>query len=478
MRARRWSVATRVAWWFVLTNTLVFLGLSGLSRFLILREMAQEGEDPAEYQFEGAADLFERLGRNSTDFTRLMKAFGTHDLTPPIGLRIASRTSGATISEFFHPELPARLIPTDMRKGVTRLEDDLRWYVDDLDDEHVMGLLLPGYEDSLAASTELDPFAQMEFVQRYQESLVWFAALAAAASALVGAFLGRRISRSLQSVAADIRAAREHHDDSPTPSPGAPDEVLEVTEALHETLAQIHDTQRRSRLLVAGLTHELSAPVQNLISEGEISLLRKASADESREVVASMLEEARALGRVMGNLMALVSQPEADFDERESFDVADELELRLGEERRRADGLGITFAFRRSGATTIVGDRESIVLAIRNVVDNAIKWSPPDGRIELRVDGQADAVEFQVDDQGPGVAEQDRKVIFDAFHQATRQGNARAGYGMGLALAKTAVEAHDGTIRVESSPSGGARFRIRLPQAGGRVTPRPDQPPS
>ena len=117
------------------------------------------------------------------------------------------------------------------------------------------------------------------------------------------------------------------------------------------------------------------------------------------------------------------------------------------------------------GLPPVVADRERVLQVFSNLGGNALKFTPENGRVEIRASGRDAAVEFAVRDTGPGIASEDLPHIFDRFWQA--QKTARAGAGLGLAIAKGVIEAHGGAIQVESESGRGSRFTFTLPIAGG-----------
>jgi len=117
------------------------------------------------------------------------------------------------------------------------------------------------------------------------------------------------------------------------------------------------------------------------------------------------------------------------------------------------------------GLPPVVADRERVLQVFTNLGGNALKFTPENGRVEIRASGRGAAVEFAVRDTGPGIASEDLPHIFDRFWQA--QKTARAGAGLGLAIAKGVIEAHGGAIQVESESGRGSRFTFTLPVAGG-----------
>lgn len=119
---------------------------------------------------------------------------------------------------------------------------------------------------------------------------------------------------------------------------------------------------------------------------------------------------------------------------------------------------------------TVSGSPEKLQRVLFNLIDNAVRHTPDGGAVVVRARAAAGGVEVQVDDTGPGVPEGDRERVFVRFHRGGAEGAARTGdgAGLGLAIARSIVEQHDGRISVEDGPSGGARFRVLLPAGGDR----------
>jgi signal transduction histidine kinase len=120
---------------------------------------------------------------------------------------------------------------------------------------------------------------------------------------------------------------------------------------------------------------------------------------------------------------------------------------------------------------SVRGDRETLVLAMRNLLANAIDWSPAGGEVDLRLALAEERFAIEVDDQGPGVPLQERERIFQPFERGSQRPKGRIGYGLGLALVRTVARLHQGSVHVSSSPAQGARFRMEVPQSA----PRPGE---
>src|SRR5262249_13024327 len=128
-----------------------------------------------------------------------------------------------------------------------------------------------------------------------------------------------------------------------------------------------------------------------------------------------------------------------------------------------AVGRGIRLEASAGGSLArVLADRERIAQVFSNLIGNALKFTPPGGRVALRVWRSSSVVSFAVEDTGPGITAGDRARVFDRFWQAKKSG---AGTGLGLSIAKAIVEGHHGTIGVDSAPGRGSRFEFSLPIA-------------
>jgi signal transduction histidine kinase len=285
-------------------------------------------------------------------------------------------------------------------------------------------------------------------------------------SSLGGWLLSRRVARTLAEAAERARLIDARGLGSPITANEAPREVLALADAFRASLDALQQQYARNLLLTAGMAHELRSPLQNLMGEVSVALLRDREPVEYRRVLESQLEELRDLSRVVDNLITLTALRQSGRLARtERFQLGDEVELRLAKESAAAAKAGQVLEIEREGDLEVEGDREALVLAVRNLVDNALRHARERGRVEVLLHGDGPAVEVTVDDDGEGVPPAAREGIFEEFRRAPAQAQRRGGYGLGLALARAAAEAHGGTVDLGDSPLGGARFRLTLPRA-------------
>jgi two-component system sensor histidine kinase MprB len=226
------------------------------------------------------------------------------------------------------------------------------------------------------------------------------------------------------------------------------DELARLAGTFNRTLDALERSVDSQRNLVADASHELRTPIATL--RANLQLLRdedrlsEADRDALREDMISELDELTGL---VGDVVELARgrQPSGDLGEIRVDLVAADLVDRAA---RRASGL--TF-----NATLVRGEGDRIGRAITNLLDNARKWSPPDGVVDVELRGGTLAVR----DHGPGFHEEDLPYVFDRFHRA-KDARGKPGSGLGLAIVRQAAEAHGGFAEARNAEGGGAVLRV------------------
>jgi two-component system, OmpR family, heavy metal sensor histidine kinase CusS len=306
-----------------------------------------------------------------------------------------------------------------------------------------------------------------QVLQRYRLFASLLGLAAVGLGLLLGEIFSRRISRQLRNISEAVRKVRSSAEDLQVPLRDAPEEIRAVLQAFGEMLQSIRAENENSRLMIAGLAHELGSPVQNMLGETEVLLQNEIELSESRRVIEVYQDELHHLADAVHNLVTLCSSKHNDPDPTavERFDLGREAGFRLLREQAAAGKRQVTLNIATLGELELNGDKEAILRALRNVVSNAVSWSPVGATVEVMLDGShSEFIQIVVDDAGPGVPVEQRARIFDMLYRGSGAKGRRIGYGLGLALAHTAISSHQGTIQVASSPAGGARFDIRLPR--------------
>ncbi|TMK40396.1 MAG: HAMP domain-containing histidine kinase [Actinobacteria bacterium] len=254
-----------------------------------------------------------------------------------------------------------------------------------------------------------------------------------------------------------------------------PAELVRLAASFNRTLDALEQSVAAQRHLVADASHELRTPIAALRSNIQIFLdshrLPPAERQPLQEGIIAELDE---ITRLVSDVVELARSAEPSA-ELETFALDEVVAHAVERTRRRAPELGFDVALEPA---LLRADPERIARAVTNVLDNARKWSPPGGAIEVRL---ADGV-LSVRDHGPGFDEQDLPHVFDRFYRAPAA-RRLPGSGLGLAIVRQAAEAAGGSADAENAPGGGARVRVSFGpttrpagQAPGAGRPAPAPP--
>jgi two-component system sensor histidine kinase MprB len=257
----------------------------------------------------------------------------------------------------------------------------------------------------------------------------------------------RRLTEATEEVTATRDLSRRMADEGT-------DELGRLAGSFNTMLAALEDSARSQRRFVADASHELRTPLTSLRTNIEV-LARADSmpADEREQLLTDVAEQLAEMSELVAELVAL-DKAQDDPGAREGV----RLDLLAAEavDRARRNRSGVTFTTHLE-ESVVNGMPGSIERALDNLLDNAAKWSPPGGEVEVSVgDG-----EFVVRDHGSGIDEEDLPFVFDRFYRAP-SARGLAGSGLGLAIVRQVAESHGGDVTAERANGGGTLVRLRL----------------
>jgi heavy metal sensor kinase len=244
------------------------------------------------------------------------------------------------------------------------------------------------------------------------------------------------------------------------------DDLGHAARVFNGLLQRLEDSFIQLKRFTSDASHELRTPLASMRSIGEVSLQKSHSNEEYREVIGSMLEEVRRLTQLVDSLLVISRADSGQISLRlSSFSCMDLIQEVIGVVGILAEDKHQTIRTIGNSGIWIRADRGILRQAILNLVDNAIKYSPCDTVIVIAIQKLAEELaEVSIVDQGPGIPLDEQHRIFDRFYRMD-QGRSReqGGAGLGLSIAKWAVEVHFGSIGVRQSEAGGSCFFVRLP---------------
>jgi heavy metal sensor kinase len=279
-----------------------------------------------------------------------------------------------------------------------------------------------------------------------------------------GYVLARRALAPVDRMVERARSINAEQLNARLPVDNPDDELGRLATVFNDTFARLESSFARMRHFTADASHELRTPLTAIRSVGEVGLRGRRDEGAYREIIGSMLEEVDRLALMVDRLLMLSRADSGDA--KLSIDVVDlgalaeevseQLSV-LAEEKRQS------ISVRCDPVSHWSGDRVVLRQALLNLVDNAIKYSPEGGAIEIHVAAAADGATIDVADTGPGIPDELQSHIFDRFYRVDKaRSRGNGGTGLGLAIAKWAVEVNGGRLTIESSNGSGSRFRISL----------------
>ncbi|PFG49131.1 two-component system sensor histidine kinase MprB [Amycolatopsis sulphurea] len=243
------------------------------------------------------------------------------------------------------------------------------------------------------------------------------------------------------------------------------DELARLTHSFNTMLGTVADSQERQRRLVADAGHELRTPLTSLRTNLELLLSAdrpgapSLPAEDRAEIETDIRGQLDELTQLIGDLVELARQDEPR-EQNERVELVEVVERALDRARRRAGEIEFDVTLQ---PWVLTGDNSALERAVLNLLDNAVKFSPPGSRVRvvLRPLGDGTAV-VEVADAGPGIAEEDLPKVFDRFYRSA-EARTLPGSGLGLAIVQNAAERHGGAVYANRAPEGGALLTIRLP---------------
>ncbi len=412
------------------------------ARYLVLRDRAY-GQLLKERAARAAADL-ERLGvllrspAEEKSYREAVAALATYEQLVDKERALLSR--GETARALRLSEGPARSAAERLDQALSQLTE--------------------------ATSAEV---AQAQTAVRALESRTWttiLVTLSVSLLAAVGAtgFLAFRLTRSVRRLSSATERVADGSFEEPLPVETR-DEIGDLTRSFNRMALELREVEQLKQQFFSQISHELRNPLTAIRASAQLVLLRARdvldarqrqwvqSIDDSVDRLLSLVTRILELNRLRAGVFPLVRQP-IDLDKvvARALDVlgpqAEQQGLRL-EQTTAGDGV------------VIAADEEALTQLLLNLVGNAIKFTPKGGSVHVAVIDAAADVELTVRDSGPGIPAADLNRIFEPYQQA-HQG--RHGSGLGLAIVKGLVEAHGGSISVDSEEGKGTCFIVRLPK--------------
>ena len=246
--------------------------------------------------------------------------------------------------------------------------------------------------------------------------------------------------------------------------PNSKDEIQRLAETFNSMLSRIDNYFFAQQQFIQDISHEIKTPLTIIRGGVEVGLKKIRSPEKYETILENTLEEINKITQVIENLLTL-----AKFDNREislqikKFHLNDLMKDVLSEITILAEAKNLQIEFTENALIDIEADESQIKSLLLNLLDNAVKYTPAQGKIVVTLNKKDSLASIAIQDSGIGIAEKDLPHIFDRFYRADPSRHSEKGFGLGLSMVKSITETNKGVISVESQINKGTTFSILLP---------------
>jgi heavy metal sensor kinase len=282
---------------------------------------------------------------------------------------------------------------------------------------------------------------------------------------VVGWFMARRALVGVETVTRTARRISEGSLEKRVPVKKRADEIDQLALTFNRMLDRIEKLVTGIKEMSDNIAHDLKSPITRIRGIAEVSMTSDSSLQEYESMAAGTIEECDRLLDLI-NTMLIISRTEAGVNQRDyqKLDIIRLVTDACDIFQAPAEEKGLAMECDCPGPISINGDIRLIQRMVANLLDNAIKYTPAEGKISVTVLSDGDhTVEIVVKDSGPGISGQDLGHIFERFYRCDPS-RSQAGTGLGLSFARAVARAHNGAITVVSTLGEGSTFTVRLPK--------------
>src|SRR5215216_3361336 len=279
-----------------------------------------------------------------------------------------------------------------------------------------------------------------------------------------GYFLMRRALKPVDEITKSAERITSRNLSERLPVAQTGDELERLSVSLNQMIARLEKAFQQSNRFAADASHELRTPLSILRGELETLARKPDTPSDIRETIGSALEETERLTKITENLLAL-SRLDAETQlEQTRVDLGELVTTTTDQMKLLAEDKKISLRCNTSMHTEVKGSRARLKQLVVNLVDNAIKYTPEGGEVQVTVTKNDDQAILEVTDTGVGIPAESLPQIFERFYRADRaRTRTLGGTGLGLSIVKSICKAHGGNVKAESIDGRGSRFRVELP---------------
>ncbi len=283
-----------------------------------------------------------------------------------------------------------------------------------------------------------------------------------------GWFMAGMILHPVSQITALANKISAEHLDQRIPEREVPDEFGDLISTINRMFARLQKSFAETREFSLSVAHELKTPLTILKGESELALTHPLTQDEIRDLAAMYLDETVRLSHIVDDLLTLAKADSAQIAiDRKPVDLPALVNDIVDDAQILSTDKSLSVELRANEPATIMGDEPRLRQLFRILVSNAVQYTDPGGAITISSMTRNGVARVAIADTGIGIAPDHQAKIFDRFYRVEEaRSRAKGGSGLGLAIAKWIVDAHKGTIAVESSPGNGSVFTVSMPLSG------------
>jgi heavy metal sensor kinase len=457
-RGRRLSIGAR---WALRYSSATFFLIGLLAAYLYGQISKQILSGAREELVRQTAAVSETIARNSDDFRVIAEFVETAIAGANPDLRLAIELLDRNGNVVLRRDILAPLAPPPAESHRSSSQERFFYEVASEDGYPYFGLVEANGRGFTHVAVHSAPY--LASVAQVRNQFLLTAPICLALTGMLGWWLARRSLQPISVMTDTARRISATTTDESIPLRGSGDELDLLAETLNGMLNRIREGMDRMRKFAAEAAHELRTPLSIIRSRLEVTLANEESEPVDQRILRETLKDIDQLGSEVDSMLRFArSEAGITPGESEAVDLDALIRPLIDFFSPPATEQGIALSYTSSGAVCVNGDATWLHQLVANLVDNAIKYTGPDGKVGVNLYQRGSQVEVAVQDTGPGIDPAELDRIFERFGRGRRQSGSK-GTGLGLALSKRIAEAHGGTIVVESEPGEGSTFTVRLP---------------
>jgi len=450
---RGWSLATRLTVWYTATSFCLVAGATWIQYRTLARDLAAEDDQLLLETLAAARNGLLPAGARAS----------------PLGPIVRELDAACTGSVQGSP--PRLLPPPDCRATPADVPAFRTWYSPSGRVWRIVSARVPEAAPRWL-EVVLDRETDASVLRRFREQIGAVLAVALLLAAILGHGLARRGLAPLTALADRVARLDARSLGQRLGTAAAPAEIAALVRSFDALLERLEAAFAALTQFSGDLAHEFRTPVHILRQQAEVILARTRTAEEYQDVLSSMLEELDRLRRMVDDtlFLARAEDPRSSIStvplraEAELRGVAEYLDALAAERDVKLDT-------EASADLVLSADRMLLRRALVNLLTNAIRHTPPAGRITLSARGDGDATIVEVRDTGAGIPTESQARVFDRYAKVPGEARSSAdGTGLGLAIVRGIMRLHGGTAALTSEPGCGTRVLLRFPTANGNAT--------